>query len=172
MSWPGLSAGAIRGCKPLVVVEPHPSRRALALELGATHAIDPKAVQDMTAALREISPAGFDSAFDTSGLPKVIEATVGALAVRGQIGLVGGPPSPEGAITLPILQIMSAGITVRGIVEGDSDPDAFIPELIAHYRAGRFPFDRLIRTYKFDQINQAIQDQHAGTAIKAVLLTG
>jgi len=68
--------------------------------------------------------------------------------------------------------VMAAGLTIRGIVEGDSDPDVFIPELIEHYRAGRFPFDRLIRTYKFDQINQAIHDQHGGTVIKAVLVTG
>ncbi|HLY55794.1 MAG TPA: NAD(P)-dependent alcohol dehydrogenase [Stellaceae bacterium] len=171
----GLSAvmaGKIRNCNPLVVVEPHASRRALALELGATHVIDPKAAPDLTAALREIAPAGLDYAFDTSGIPAVIQATAAAMGVRGQIGLVGGPPTPDGAITLPILMVMAAGLTIRGIVEGDSDPDVFIPELIEHYRAGRFPFDRLIRTYKFDQINQAIHDQHGGTVIKAVLVTG
>src|SRR5271154_5104474 len=40
----GLSAvmgAVIQGCAPIIVVEPHAARRALALELGATHAIDP-----------------------------------------------------------------------------------------------------------------------------------
>jgi hypothetical protein len=32
------------------------------------------------------------------------------------------------------------------IIEGDSDPHVFISELIAHHAAGRFPFDRLIKT--------------------------
>jgi aryl-alcohol dehydrogenase len=171
----GLSAlmgGALRGCNPLVVVEPQEARRALAMELGATHAIDPQATPDLTAALREIAPAGFDFAFDTSGIASVIQAAAASLGTRGEIGLVGGPPSPDGTITLPILMIVGGAIVVRGIVEGDSDPDVFIPELIEHYRAGRFPIDKLIKTYPFEAINEAIADQLAGKVIKPVLLTG
>jgi aryl-alcohol dehydrogenase len=169
----GLSAvmaGAIRKCSPLVVVEPQESRRALALELGATHAIDPTSVPDLTAALREIAPAGLDYAFDTSGRPAVIQAAAASLAIHGELGLVGGPPDHAAAVSLPILMMIGAGLTVRGICEGDSDPDVFIPELMAHFKAGRFPFDKLIKTYDFDQINAAIADQHHGGVIKAVLL--
>jgi Zn-dependent alcohol dehydrogenase len=36
--------------------------------------------------------------------------------------------------------------------------------------AGRLPFDRLIRTYPFENINDAAHDMHAGTTIKPVLL--
>jgi aryl-alcohol dehydrogenase len=61
------------------------------------------------------------------------------------------------------------GRTVRGIVQGDSVPDLFIPRLIALYKQGRFPFDRLLKTYKLDQINQAVEDLKKGTVIKAVL---
>ncbi|KFL46565.1 putative aryl-alcohol dehydrogenase [Sphingobium sp. ba1] len=61
------------------------------------------------------------------------------------------------------------GYTIKGIIEGDSQPDSFIPELISHYRDGRFPFDKLITLYPFEQINQAVEDQHAGRIVKAVL---
>ena len=47
-----------------------------------------------------------------------------------------------------------------------------IPRMIELYRAGRFPFDRLIRTYPFERINDAAEDQIAGRTIKAVLETG
>jgi Zn-dependent alcohol dehydrogenase len=57
-------------------------------------------------------------------------------------------------------------------IEGDSNPDEFIPELIEHYRAGRLPFDKLIKTYPLSEINQAIADQHAGKCVKVVLLPG
>jgi aryl-alcohol dehydrogenase len=40
------------------------------------------------------------------------------------------------------------------------------------HRQGRFPFDRLIRKYKFSEINQAISDSEAGRAVKPVLLLG
>lgn len=56
-----------------------------------------------------------------------------------------------------------------GIVEGDSNPKIFIPQLISYYRQGRFPFDRLIRVFDFDQINEAFELSHSGKAIKALL---
>jgi hypothetical protein len=47
---------------------------------------------------------------------------------------------------------------VRGIVHGDAIPQLFIPRLIEMYRAGAFPFGRLVRFYDFDEINQALAD--------------
>jgi aryl-alcohol dehydrogenase len=41
--------------------------------------------------------------------------------------------------------------------------------MVALHAAGRFPFDKLIRVYPFAAINEAIEDQHAGKTIKAVL---
>lgn len=48
----------------------------------------------------------------------------------------------------------------------------FIPALIEMYRKGDFPFDRLVRFYDFDEINQAVEDTRAGQTIKAVLRIG
>lgn len=64
------------------------------------------------------------------------------------------------------------GRTVRGVIQGDAVPRVFIPEPIRHHRAGRFPFDRLIRFYDSAEINQAVEDVRAGTTIKAVLRIG
>jgi aryl-alcohol dehydrogenase len=142
----GLSAvmGAkIRGCKTIILVEPLAGRRDLAIEFGATH--------------------------DTSGVPAVQQAVMGALASKGVFGIVGiappGTPTPGDINT-----IMTYGHTVKGIIEGDSDPDVFLPELMEHWRAGRLPFDRLIRTFPFSEINEAIAAQHHGDCIKVVLL--
>jgi Zn-dependent alcohol dehydrogenase len=62
------------------------------------------------------------------------------------------------------------GRTVRGIIEGDSIPEIFIPRLIDLYTQGRFPFDRLIRKYQFEEINQAVQDSEQGKVFKPVLM--
>ncbi|WP_143066728.1 hypothetical protein [Sphingobium sp. YR768] len=45
-----------------------------------------------------------------------------------------------------------------------------IPQLVSHYQAGQFPFDKLIRFYPFAAINDAFRDSENGTAIKPVLL--
>ena len=68
------------------------------------------------------------------------------------------------------MSLTISGQSVKGIIEGDSDPDVFIPELVGLYLEGRFPFDRLVKTYPLRKINQAIADQHSGACIKAVLL--
>jgi aryl-alcohol dehydrogenase len=56
-------------------------------------------------------------------------------------------------------------------MEGDSEPNTFIPQLIALYRSGRFPFDKLLTTYALQDINLAISDHLAGKCVKPVMLT-
>jgi aryl-alcohol dehydrogenase len=59
---------------------------------------------------------------------------------------------------------------VKGIVEGDSDPDALIPELVALYRAGGFPLEKLVKTWPLARIDEAVAAQHRGECVKAVLI--
>jgi aryl-alcohol dehydrogenase len=168
----GLSAvmgAAIQGCSPIIVVEPHAARRALAMELGATHVIDPSGQPDLAAAVRAITSPGVDYAFDTTGRPDTLTAVMNALAPKGVFGIVGIPPA---GTPMPgdLGTVLTFGQTVRGIIEGDSDPDVFLPILIDHWRAGRLPLEALVRTYPFDQINQAIEAQHHGGCVKVVLI--
>ena len=53
-----------------------------------------------------------------------------------------------------------------------SHDEMTVGALIEHYRRGALPFDRMIKTFPFDQINEAIAAQHHGDCIKVVLLTG
>lgn len=168
----GLSAvmGAhIQKCATIILVEPMASRRQLALELGATHCIDPASTSDLPASIREIVPHGVDNALDTTGVPAVQSAALASLGSNATLGLVGisapGTPLPGDVNT-----VMTFGQSIKGIIEGDSDPDEFIPELIEHFKAGRLPFDKLVKTFRLDQINEAIADQHAGNCVKAVLI--
>lgn len=76
------------------------------------------------------------------------------------------PPGEE--VILDMNSIMF-GRTVTGVIEGDSVPDIFIPQLIELHRQGSFPFDRLIQFYPLDEIQQAVDDMEAGRVIKPVL---
>lgn len=169
----GLSAvmGAkIQGCGTVIVVEPHAVRRALALELGATHVVDPIAEPDLAAAVRAIVAIGVDYAFDTTGRPDTLTATMACLGPKGVFGIVGIPPA---GTPMPgdLGTVLTFGQTVRGIIEGDSDPDVFLPELMTHWREGRLPLERLIKTFPLAQINEAVVAQHHGDCVKVVLLT-
>ena len=167
----GLSAvmGAkIRGCGTIIVAEPYARRRTLALELGATNTIDPSTAGDLASAVRAIVPLGVDYAFDTSGAPAMQGAAMEALAPKGVFGIVGVTP-PGTPLPGEVNAAMSRGLTVKGIIEGDSDPDVFLPELMEHYRRGRLPFDRLVTIFPFHQINEAIAAQRRGECVKIIL---
>src|SRR3546814_3949981 len=68
----------------------------------------------------------------------------------------------DAAVSFKLTQLMGSGLTIRGINTGDSEPDVFIPQLIDLYRQGRMPFDKLMKTYRLEDINHAVHDQHDG----------
>lgn len=163
-----MAAKAI-GASAIVVVEPNAARRALALELGATAAIDPATTPDVLDQVRQASGGGVAYALDTTGIPAVIGTAAETLMPNGLLGLLGMAP-PEAPMPMTIMSLLMRGSGVKAIVEGDSDPQTFIPQLVALYKEGKFPFDRLIKTFPFEQINEAITASENGTAIKPVVL--
>lgn len=167
----GLSAvmaAVVREAASIIAVDVHERRRTLATELGATHAIDPKH-GPLADQIREITPAGADYAIDTTAVPSVVEQLLASLGMRGALGLIGVPADPQAVFSIGLFQPPLLGLTIRGIVEGDSDPQTFIPHLLDLYRQGRFPFDKLITTMPFAQINEAVAAQHRGEVLKVVL---
>lgn len=167
----GLSAvmaAKVVGARVIVAVEPNPARRALALELGATHVIDPKA-DDVVEALKAAGGGGVDYALDTSGIPAVAKSAVDALLPNGMLGLIGIPP-PDAPMPMTIMDLYMRGLGVKCIVEGDADPQTFIPQLVALYQAGQLPVDRLIKQFPFDDINAAFTAATDGSVIKPVLM--
>ncbi|MPT46964.1 MAG: NAD(P)-dependent alcohol dehydrogenase [Sphingobium sp.] len=167
----GLSAvmaAAAIGAGTVIISDPLASRRDMARELGATHCLHPND-GPLPDQIRAILPKGVSCVLDTSGISNVIEAGAQALATRGRLAMVGVPRSAEASISLNILHLLSLGAQICGVTEGNADPKSFLPYLIDLYRAGKFPFDRMIKHYPLDQINQAIADQHDGKCVKAVL---
>jgi aryl-alcohol dehydrogenase len=72
----------------------------------------------------------------------------------------------ETSIEMPFLQ---NGRTVHGVIQGDSVPKEFIPVLVDHIVAGRFPVEKMITFYPFADINRAAIESASGMTIKPVL---
>ncbi len=165
----GLSAvmgAVIAGCDPIIAVDLNAARLDTAIELGATHAV--KASEDAVEQIRAATGGGVDFALDAVGLPITLRQAVDALNVGGTAGLVGaGAVGQE--VSLDLVHLLF-GRTVKGIVEGDTVPNLFIPRLVELYAHGRFPFDKIIRRYPLVEINEAVADVEAGRVVKAVLV--
>ena len=168
----GLSAvlGAlVQQCSTIIVVEPHASRRELALSLGATHVIDPFQTENLSEALMTIVPEGLNYALDTTSLQTVMDGIMPTMSKGGTIGLVGVPHPDAPKLSFDVITLLTFGVKVMGITEGDVNPNTFIPELIDLHMENRFAFDKLCKTYAFENINTAVEDQGKGECVKAVL---
>lgn len=162
-------AAAVAGAGTVIAVDIVPERLDLARELGATHTVNGKE-EDTAARIAEITGGGADYVLEITARPEMLTLAVDALAPLGTAALIGG--APAGAHAPVNMNALLGGRTVRGIAQGDSVPQLFIPQLIDLYKAGRFPFDRLITFYGFDDINEAATDTQTGAAIKPVLRIG
>lgn len=169
----GLAAvmgGVVQGCGTIIVVEPHPERRELALSIGATHVIDPLNTEILAEAVKEIQPLGVDYGFDTTARQDTISSIVQSMRPAGTLGLVGIPSAENPTISFDVITLVGMGLKVMGINEGNADPALFIPEMVDLFMENRFPFDKLSKTYAFENINEAINDHSAGHCVKAILV--
>jgi aryl-alcohol dehydrogenase len=160
-------AGVIAGAGMIIGVDRVAGRLELARELGATHTIDATET-DVVTEINRLTRHGADFSLETTGVPAVLRSAVDCLTPRGTAGVIGAPRLGT-EVALDVNVILTGGRIVRGIVEGDSVPQLFLPQLVRYWEEGRFPIERLIRHYDFDQINEAARDAEAGRVIKPVL---
>ena len=165
----GMSAvlgAVVCGCTTIIAVDISPDRLQMARELGATHALNANEV-DPVQTIQDLTGGGPHYSLECVGSPPVFRQAVDVLPLLGVCGLV-GVVAPGTEVSLNMDLIMN-GRTVRGVIEGDAIPDLFIPKLIELYRQDRFPFDRMISFYPFEEINRAVEDMEKGLVIKPVL---
>lgn len=165
-----LMAAKIAGCTTIIAVDIRRNRLDAALDLGATHVVD-SLKTDPVEAIRALTGAGVAFSLEATGVPAAVRAAVDCLAPAGVCGITGAPAFGT-EVSLDVNSILVGGRVVRGIVEGESVPGEFMPQLVEHWLAGRFPVDRMMTFYDFDQIDQAATDAEAGTVIKPVLRIG
>ncbi len=162
-----IMAARVVGATTIIAVDLNDARLAMARELGATHTVN-SSREKVAEAVQAWTGSGVQFALDTTGLPAVIRAAVESLAPRGTCGILGAP-RPGSEIVLDETHFMSGGRRLIGIVEGGTVPDTFIPMLVDLYAQGRFPFDRMVKFYRLDEINEAMHDSESGRAIKPIL---
>jgi aryl-alcohol dehydrogenase len=166
----GLSAvmaARLTGADPIIAVDVNGERLSLALELGATHVVNAEK-EDVVARVMEIVPGGVRQVLDASGAAAAWKAAGQILRYGGTFGSAGVPMGDTLSGHPP--DMFSKAIRIQFIMAGFAVPRIFLPRLIKWYEQGRFPVDRLVKTFSFSQINEAFAEAHSGQAVKPVLL--
>ncbi len=152
----------------IIAVDVNAARLELASELGATDTVNPADGDPVSALLELTGGLGAQYSVETSGRLSVLDQAISSLSSAGTCVVVGAPPLGS-QIPVDVPNLLGRGIRLLGTNQGDSNPRQFIPRLIELHRQGRLPFDKLIRSYAFDQINAAAQDAAEAQTIKPVM---
>lgn len=157
-----IQGAALTSAHPIIAVDIHDNRLALAREMGATHALNSRTC-DLHKEIREIvGPSGADVAIDNTGIPEMIQLAYESTSRKGRVVLVGVPRKGNhiSIYSLPL----HFGKQMSGSHGGQTDPVEDIPRYLRMFAAGKLNLGRLIthEILLLDNINEAIAMMRSG----------
>ena len=162
-----LGAGLV-SAQPVIAVDPLPEKRAMALDLGATHAVDPDA-SDPAEQIREIVPDGVDYAFEAIGIAAVAEQAFGAVRAGGTTVLIGQPAMGVKA-GFDVYDATQFEHTILGSNLGGANPALHVPGLALLAASGRLRLAPLVtHRMPLERINEAVEITTSGMGGRVVL---
>lgn len=150
----------------IIAIDLHAGRLKLAQDLAADITINAGEGHAFEH-LKDIG--GADLIVECSGAPHVLPAALAGVRTGGTLVIVGVPPFGTTA-PLDVADVANRSITIRGTVEGDSQPNQMIPWLAAMVSRGRWPLAEIVNTYPLSDIEKAVDDMSAGRIVKPVLI--
>ncbi len=164
-----IQGAVLAGAWPVIAVDLHEGRLALAAEFGASHLIKARpgaSGPDSGAEIRAVlaghgQPEGADVCVDLTGAPEVVAQAYDLAGPGGRVVLVGvaGPDRPA---VLPILPLL-LGKKLIGSHGGEARPEVDIPRYLRLWRAGKLKLEQLAtEEYPLAGINTAIERMRSG----------
>lgn len=151
----------------IIVVDLNESRLELARSFGASYTVNAR-TENAVERVHEICGGPATFAIECTGVIAVVEQAIESVGMLGSAILIGGAPA-DARFSVDHLGALW-GKTIVGTLGGSGQSQALIPALIQLWKQGRFPIDRLIETFPFEQFNQAMHEGVAGRVVKPVLL--
>jgi Zn-dependent alcohol dehydrogenase len=166
----GLAAvmAAVAAGAEVIAVDRVADKLKLARELGAQHALsaDPGLVET----IRKLTGGGADHVAETVGSAAVLEQAYAATH-RGGTTVTMGLPDPQEMLSIPAVSLVAEERTLKGSYLGSSVPERDIPKLIAQFRAGQLPVEKLL-THRLglEELNEGFDRLARAEAVRQVLV--
>ena len=153
------------GAYPIVAVDIVEDKLEAARQFGATHVIN-GAVEDPVQGVIKLTGGGVDKAFEAIGNPKTSDQIIQATRPGGTATIIGGLGS--GPFTISSGNFVTREITITGVSSRQAND---VEEVLEMATLGRIELKNLItRSYRHDQINEALADLERGKLRMAVSL--
>jgi Zn-dependent alcohol dehydrogenase len=158
----------VAGAAVIIAIDPLASRRNAALDLGATHALEPS--DEVVDSIRTLTGGrGADYVFEAVGIPKVQEQCLTAARPGGVIVFSGLAPMGS-ATNLPGAVLVREEKTVMGSYYGTANPPVDFLRYARMFAEGQLPLDQLAsREYHLEEINVAFADMLSGETRRGII---
>ncbi|MFF0096134.1 S-(hydroxymethyl)mycothiol dehydrogenase [Streptomyces canus] len=164
-------AGArLAGAARIIAVDIDDRKLALAETFGATHTVNSRDTDPVTA-IRELTGGhGADVVIDAVGRPETYQQAFHARDLAGTVVLV-GVPTPDMKLELPLLDVFGRGGALKSSWYGDCLPSRDFPMLVDLYRQGRLDLDAFVtETITLDEVEKAFEKMHSGEVLRSVVV--
>ncbi|MGY4648043.1 Zn-dependent alcohol dehydrogenase [Mycobacterium sp. URHB0021] len=172
----GIGSGAVQGARldgaeTIGVVDLVESKRAKAMEFGATHFTTslPEATEFVAELTRGVMA---DSALLTVGLLEgpMINDALNIIRKGGAVVVTAIASMADVTPALPMALFTLFQKRLLGSLYGEANPRADIPRLLSLYRDGKLLLDETVTAeYKLNDVNDAYDDMLAGRNIRGVI---
>lgn len=172
----GVGLNVIQGAKlagagQIIAIDPKETRREMAMQFGATDALDPgedpgllkaaDVVKGMTLGL------GADYAFECTAVPELGVAPLAFIRHGGMAIAVSGVEQE----VMVDMRLFEFDKTYINPLYGQCKPERDFDRVFALHESGQMKLDELVtRTYAIDEVGQAFDDLLAGRNAKGVLV--
>lgn len=170
-----MAAANMAKCKTIIGIDRVESRLELAKALGATHVINTSkhsSTEELVQAVREASgeeKLGATISIDTSAHPPLVAAQVEFTRYMAKIIQV-GTGMPESYLSLHMQSFMVSGKQYFGAVQGHSRTKEYIPQMIQWWREGKFPVEKLVKFFSFEEYEEALKVMGRGDVVKPIMV--
>ena len=158
------------GADRIIGVDINPARRALAEKFGMTDFLNPKDVDDVVAAIVDLTDGGVDYSFECIGNVDVMRQALECCHKGwGESVIIGVAGAGQEIGTRPFQLV--TGRVWRGTAFGGAKGRTEVPRIVDWYMDGKINIDDLItHTMPLEEINSAFDLMHAGESIRSVVV--
>ncbi|MCT7970565.1 S-(hydroxymethyl)glutathione dehydrogenase/class III alcohol dehydrogenase [Laspinema olomoucense] len=157
------------GANQIIGIDLNPAKRDLAEKFGMTHFINPNDVEDVVAAIIDLTDGGADYSFECIGNVNVMRQALECCHKGwGESVIIGVAGAGQEIRTRPFQLV--TGRVWRGTAFGGAKGRRDVPKIVDWYMDGKIDIDSLVsHVIPVNRINEAFDLMHTGEAIRTVV---
>lgn len=161
------------GASAVIAIDPAPRKRALALALGATHAVAEAAEAQQIALALDPSAGGANAAIVCTAVlrSETVTRAFDTVGKRGIVVIAGLSDDPnELTVNISGTLLAASEKRLQGTLLGSCNPFRDIPRMVQLYQTGRLHLSELVSaSYPLENITSGYDDLRAGRNIRGLI---